>query len=303
MAWILVLLLAAVQVPASRAVSATTGDEAIAGSFFPAEIQQESAKNGLASGESAWASVEIAGMRRIVAVYTNGFTARVRLIDPAEPPRLLDEHEAYSMHGIFPHVQIAQISPDPAPEAIVRMASAKGAQLDWIFSIAGDRLRVVGPMRANSTGMTAVVDASYRDIDGDGVLEIFSETGRFGGNGQPEEVGPQRYRLDKDGNIQAVGVAYYGVFYRNTGAPTAETDRFETSRTSGTLAVYNSLAECTSVPSALIRLNGKTVLSPRDFPKSQVRRVPVELKESNELVVEMAGGPQGAFMVVIETEQ
>lgn len=233
----------------------------------------------------------------IVAAYTNGFRAAIRVLKLRDSTAILvAEPNLRMLGGIFPAVELVDIENDGRPEVAIHFSSGSASLFDWVFKWTGTELRLIGPTSVDEHGdvFTDLGESGFFDVDGDGVLEIVqgpvnaTEVYRFDG---------QKFSLSKTLNL-------FDTFYRHTGAPVVETSDFQV-QTPGSgfiLTILNGKPDGTNrVSSAVIKLNGVQVAGPSDFSQ-QVGKIvrQVTTLAQNMLEVELRGKPGGQILVTVE---
>jgi len=159
-------------------------DEEIVNQFFPEflieESEEEFANGGLApfrASDFAVADLNGTGAEFIVAAYTNGFSAAIRVLSrQGTAPLLVDEPALRLLGGIFPFVRFVDIDNDGRLEVVTSFTSARGRAANWVFKWNGTALDFIGPSVVDEHGdaATLLIDAAFRDLDGDGILEIIN---------------------------------------------------------------------------------------------------------------------------------
>ncbi len=111
----------------------------------------------------------------IVAAYTNGFSAAIRVLKlQNDTAALVFEPNLPLLDGIYPAVELVDIENDGRPEVAVHFSSPRGTLTDWVFRWTEMELSLIGPASVNQHGdvFTRLFESSFFDVDGDGVLEI-----------------------------------------------------------------------------------------------------------------------------------
>jgi hypothetical protein len=235
----------------------------------------------------------------IVAAYTNGFRARIRVLKlQGSTPTLIAEPNLRLLGGIFPAVELVDIENDGRPEVVIHFSSARASLFDWVFKWTGTDLGLIGPVSVDEHGdvFTALGDSDFFDVDGGGILEITQRSAEtqtikvYGFDGQ-------KFSLSKTLNL-------FDTFYRHAGTPVLQTSEFEVANPGGgfVLTIVNGDRNGDNrVSSGTVRLNGVQILSPNDL-NQQVRTVvrQVTVLASNVLEAELAGKPTGQVLITIE---
>jgi hypothetical protein len=244
----------------------------------------------------------------IVAAYTNLSSAAVRVLAAdVSGFRLVAEPVGEDHAGWTCEVRRVDVDLDGKYEAHVKFWANNGST-DWIYAWDGQQLSNLTPGRSGPLGgffETNLINASVEDIDGDGILEVFTFS-QTKANGQPAP--PEIYRLSDGRFVLDRPVVGVYRFERSTGAP--ETDDVTVFTPIGaqgpfTLRIFNGTVTGRRaqnvVESGRVWLNGQELLSPRDFgmPAPMIERT-VNLQAENELRVQLAGAPGGHITIVID---
>lgn len=160
-------------------------DEQIVQQFFPQRLIDESGDDFAKGGPPPFQTFDFAAADLngtgnadfIVAVYSNGFSGVIRVLQKQNDAfQLVDEPDIPSMGGDFPEVRLLDLNNDERPEVIASFASARGPTEDWVFKWDGTELSLFGPTEIDALGITHTLlsDASFIDLNGDGVVEIIN---------------------------------------------------------------------------------------------------------------------------------
>jgi len=237
----------------------------------------------------------------IIAAYTNGFSAAIRVLKLQNSTATLAfEPNLPLLDGTYPAVELVDIENDGRPEVAVHFSSPRATLTDWVFKWTGTELRLIGPFSVDEHGdvFTRLFESSFFDVDGDGILEIVQSP-----PGGPTEI-TEVYKFDGQKFTLTTSQVYFETFYRRTTAPVTETRTFQV-QTPGSgfiLTIINGNREGDNrVSSGRIKLNGVVVLTPNDL-NQQVRTVvrQVAVLADNVLEVELAGKPTGQVLITVE---
>ena len=159
-------------------------DEEIVNQFFPEFLIEESEEREAGGGPAPFrasafgvADLNGTGEEFIVAAYTNGFSAGIRVLRRQGTTTLLvDEPILRLLGGTFPFVKLIDLDNDGRPEVVTSFSSARGHLADWVFKWNGATLDLIGPSTVDEHGdvSTLLSEAGFRDLDGDGILEIIN---------------------------------------------------------------------------------------------------------------------------------
>ena len=295
-------------------------DKDLVNQFFPdfliEESEEDFAKGGPAPFRtSAFAVADLGGTGTdlIVAAYTNGFSAAIRVLRrEGTAAVLVDEPALPLLGGIFPSVTFRDLNNDGRLEVMTSFSSARGTGADWVFRWNGSALVFLGPSSVDPNGdeSTLLGGADFIDLDADGILEIVN----------PPQLGPVAADEDApdvelfdifgfDGNRYTFSrsVNYFSTFVRNEGKPVVIERTFDVASTEVPylLEIINGTGgPGTRVSSAVIRLNGEVVIDPRRF-NQRVAEITekVNLLSSNSLTVELRSAPGSQLSVIVAQEQ
>jgi len=151
-------------------------DKDLVNQFFPdfliEESEEDFAKGGPAPFRtSAFAVADLGGTGTdlIVAAYTNGFSAAIRVLRrEGTAAVLVDEPALPLLAGIFPCVTLLDLNHDGRPpEVITSFSSGRGTGADWVFRWNGSALVFIGPSSVDANGdvSTLLSGADFIDLD------------------------------------------------------------------------------------------------------------------------------------------
>jgi hypothetical protein len=281
--------------------------EQIVDQFFPQRLIDESQADFQQGGPAPFrarafeiADLDGAGTANyIVAAYTNGFSAAIRVLRLQNGiATLAAEPNLRLLSGVFPAVELIDIENDGGTEVAVHFRSAGGPPFNWVFKWTGTELGLIGPVSVDERGdvFTALAGSAFFDVDGDGTLEIVDQL--------EETESVHVYRFDGQKFTLTKTVNFFDTFYRDTAAPVLETSEFEVHNPGGgfVLTIVNGDRNgANRVSSGTIKLNGVVVLTPNDL-NQQVRTVvrQVTVLAQNVLEAELAGKPSGQVLITVE---
>lgn len=296
-------------------------DDTLVQQFFPQSLIDEAQSDAAAGGPPPFFAHTFAlfdfyrtgASDFIVAAYTNGFSAAVRVLRKvAGGASLVAAPVLPLMAGIYPRVSSVDIDGDGIPEAVVSLTSAKGASADWIFKWSGTTLILIGPTVTDANGDTSTLlrDADFIDLNGDGTLEIISAP-----QTAPSMPGDTEVKAPLIDVFQLSGTTYslferlnfFGTFVRRTGAPVAITRTFSVDATDVPyiLRITNGGGPGKKrVTSAVIILNGAVLAGPSAFANNMPEIItPVTLQGTNVLSVELRGAPTSQLSISVRPQQ
>ena len=151
-------------------------DEDIVNQFFPEFLIEESEEDFANGGPApfrtsafAVADLDGTGTEFIVAAYTNGFSAAIRVLRRQGTSALLvDEPALPLLAGKFPSVTLLDLNHDGRPpEVITSFSSGRGTGADWVFRWNGSALVFIGPSSVDANGdvSTLLSGADFIDLD------------------------------------------------------------------------------------------------------------------------------------------
>src|SRR6516164_7173193 len=135
------------------ALSATAqpaSDAALVEQFFPQSLVDESAADFAGGGpepsrfsDFVAADLNATGVPEfLVAAYTNGFGAVVRVLKKQGGSAVLVAELRLNLGGFFPTVSLIDLDNDRPPEVVVEFSGATGAMIDWIFKWNGAEFKL-----------------------------------------------------------------------------------------------------------------------------------------------------------------
>jgi len=241
----------------------------------------------------------------IIAAYTNGFSAAVRVLKKQGGTFVLaDQSHVDWLTGIFPSVRLLDLDGDKKPEIIASFSGPRGAVADWVFRWNGNSLELISPQPFDADGrlFIALVDSLFVDLDRDGKLEVISA------RQVDDELVNDVFGFDNLGHLQfRKSLNYFRTYYRHAEKPNPITRAFITNRTELPYVVKILNGDPSGqnrVSSAEVSLNGVTIAGPNRFSQqvSEIN-VPVALQQPNEITVELGGAPGSQITVVVELQQ
>jgi hypothetical protein len=230
----------------------------------------------------------------VAAVYSNGMAAELKVIKDGA---VVAAGNDPTMGGKGrPTLDVVDIDNDGVPELVVGFWRAS-----WIYKYRNASLALFGPSRAGTSGVTSNLgNATYLDLDGDGVLEILEQT-----EGD-SDVGYIVHKLDSGGTFvpTSQGVVFTDRFDRAQGQPVLEERWFAAKAGDYILRISNGdQAKNSVVTAGEVRLNGRVLIGNAELKKGQrTLSIPVKLLESNALAVELRSDPDSFFYVSFLTK-
>jgi len=304
---------------AQEPASLTT--EEIVEQFFPQRLIDDSEKRVKRGGPSPFRTSTfrladldgIGSQNYIVAAYTNGFSAAVRVLKLENgTATLVTEPNLRLLGGIYPALELVDIESDGRPE-VVAFFSGSGRTNDWVFKWTGTELRLIGPASIDEYGdvYTVLVNSGFIDVEGDGVLEIITPpTHRPFPPALRDTIKIDTYKIYSfDGQTYQLtkSLNYFDTFSRRTETPVVSTRGFDVQDQGDDFifTVINGKPDGKDrVNSAVIRLNGVLIVGPSDLNEEVgqiVRKVSV--LQDNVVEVELKGEPEGQVTITVEPPQ
>jgi hypothetical protein len=297
-------------------------DQDIAGQFFPQRLVDESNEIFNQGGPRPSRNMDfvvadlngVGASDFIIVAYTNGFSGAIRVLrKQSSTAFLVAEPDLPTLGGIIPKVELVDIDNNRRPEVIVSFSSARGSAADWVFKWNGTALVLIGPTSGENENRhvsTLLSEAAFIDLDGDGILEIVNSPQLGPVANDETELNPDqinKFEVFKfDGNIYGIwkSLNFIHTFIRSNGGPVEGIRQFSVSRSniSYMLKILNGDAGGNNrVSSALVRLNGRTVVDPERFGQEVSEIItPVTLQSSNSLSVELRSAPGSQMTITIE---
>ncbi len=279
--------------------------------FFPQRLIDESEEDFQNGGPrpfkaSAFRLADLDGVgtqNYIVAAYTNGFSAAIRILLLQDgSATFVTEPNLRLLAGIRPALQLVDIENDGRPEVVAFFSQMSASTADWVFKWTGTELSLIGPASIDERGdaYTSLVNAGFRDVDGDGILEIIT----------PPQDGIDTYRLysfDGQKYNLTTSLNFFQSFFRRTGAPVVDRSGFDVQEQGDDFifTIINGTQDGSDrVSSGVIRLNGVVIAGPTDFSQEvgQIVRE-VSVLQDNVVEVELQGKPLGRVIITVEPPQ
>jgi hypothetical protein len=269
------------------AAAAFAADADIVAAAYPQRLITDYFANYQQAGESPVRFSHFAplGADLIVAAYTNGFSGAIRVL--RRDGTVVNEPSLH-ITGIVPTVETVNLDGAGSDEVIVSFSSARGRETNWVFRWTGSALQQIAPL---------LVDAGWKDLDGDGKLEIYEPSGEYGHfDSAPEAPDLNVFHLSNGGYVPSPKVVFSRTFQRSTAAPQTAVEPFSVAAGVYTLRVTNNRS------SGSISVNGVAILTPKTLhPAITTATMTVTLNAINVLAVELTGQPGSSVKVVIET--
>ncbi|HYC87990.1 MAG TPA: VCBS repeat-containing protein [Thermoanaerobaculia bacterium] len=229
----------------------------------------------------------------LAAAYTNGTAGAFRLIKGEGAQAAVAAEAADPTMGGKgqPYIEAIDVENDGVPELAIAFWRET-----WLYKFRNGALVLFGPSRIGTVGETTnLTNATYLDIDGDGVLEILEDA-------EPDsDTLYAVHKLGPDGRFARTEtkLAYSTWFQRGEGEPVLEERAFEATPGDYILRVTNGdQAKLGAVTAGELRVNGRTVVGPPELKKNErTISVPVRLLESNVLTAHLRSEP-GTFLWV-----
>ena len=174
---------AAVAPAIAKFVKDVQSDDDLVLQFFPSRLAEKSARVEKRGGPAPTqhysylaADLDGSGTKAyLVASYTNGFTGAVRVLKKDGKSAQLVADPQLQIFGVESDMQLKDLDADGRPEVIAAFSSPTGGTAKWIFRWTGAHLTFLGPsIVVRGREQTALSDAAFEDIDGDGKLEIIN---------------------------------------------------------------------------------------------------------------------------------
>jgi hypothetical protein len=287
-------------------------DAVLVEQFFPERLTAESQKDFQQGGPepsrfSAFVAADLNNTGKedfLVAAYTNGFSAAVRVLKKqGGAATVVAEPALPLMAGVMAQVSLARLDSAPVPEIVVNFSSGAGGSSDWIFKWTGAELKVFGPTETDTNGnvFTVLNDAAFEDLTGDGIPEILDPPERL--SSAPMKV----YQL-VDGRYELTSLRIYALdwFGRGPDAPEVQTREFSLDDPAKdyVLVIANGGGDNTNfVNSGEIKWNGDVVAGPDHLnQRTRSLRIPVKVTGSkNTATVELHGDPGSRILMGVAT--
>jgi hypothetical protein len=223
----------------SLAKAQQTGDANLVDQYFPQRLIDESVNDFNTGGPPPFqtsnfvaADLDGAGTAQyLVAAYTNGFSAVVRVIKKqGATASVVAEPSLPLMGGVDSFVALLDLDGDGRPEVVVTLTSASGFGGDWIFKWDGRNLNSIGPSEVGADGNVATLlgDAVFVDLSGKGLLDIVNPPEPIGRLADTPSSDPFTVFALSGGTYGSTPktLNYFETFVRREGAPVTVTRSF-----------------------------------------------------------------------------
>jgi len=303
-------LLLLATVACATALYGQSRDEQILARFYPVELRDDEA-----AGEMQTAYVELpsASSNRLLATaYCNREEASVAVISTTGEGALVAQEVPASMFGRHVALELLDVTGDQKPEIVVTVEQVRGLPTTWIYSWTGSKLVLLGPKVTPASPLDSasdLTDAAFFDIDGDGIAEILDHKYFRVTDSNGNRLSGAEYSIcHASDETRSAGTAldFYSEYRRAEGAPGEIVDEFEVEDTTVArelLVVNGSNGHGVDVSSAVVSVNGVTVLKPSDLNQKIGRlRLPVGVVAGkNTISVRVDGAPDAKLFILIRS--
>ncbi|MGH7431007.1 MAG: hypothetical protein ACREI5_04230, partial [Candidatus Methylomirabilales bacterium] len=135
--------------------------EQIVAQFFPQRLVDDSEARLKRGGPEPFraSNYRLADLDRtgtanyIVAAYTNGFSAVVRVLKLQDSTAtLVAEPNLRLLSGILPGIELLDVENDGRPEVVISLTGPRAPVADWVFKWTGTELALIGPVVLDESG-------------------------------------------------------------------------------------------------------------------------------------------------------
>lgn len=281
------------------AAHAQLSDRQIVDNAFPATLNDG---DGVRFSRFIAVDLNRNGQLLLVAVYTNGARGAIRVLNRAG--QVLADPALPGVRGFHASVQALDLDGDGVPEIIAELTTGHSPDNPdtWVFRWTGSNLQLISPTCAvGSLTLTCLGHVSALDLDGSGHYALLDWPGLKMSNGVISTVGNWTLYALNGGAFRETSEEFQfsREFKRGNGKPFTSTRKFAGSPGITTLRVINGTGPAAST-SGQVTLNGKVLLGPPDFKRSQhVYDLPVTLASENTLAVRLDGNPGSKVTILI----
>lgn len=282
---------------------AQVSDQQLVANNFPSALRSTETPNAREFSTFVVADLNHSGQLVIVALYSNGVGAQIRVLDRAG--NVIASPVLAGLNGRRGALKLIDIDGDGTPEILVYLFAGVGLDLpdSWILRWTSGNLRLISPVVEGDT--TALGRVGFVDLDGDGKLEVIAAPALHrADSGQTVPDGPWHvYHLQSDGTLALLPttLAFSEEYERLRGTPDSITKTFPSTPGAATLRIVNGVRGI-AADSGRVTLNGVEVVSPSEFKKNnRIITIPVQLAATNELVVTLGSKPDAAIRVLIDS--
>jgi hypothetical protein len=284
------------------AAVAQTADDQIAQAFVPPAFDTFASQNPGLRNDVSWMTIRLdldhTGRQDYVAIaYGNTHIGVLRVVRATATPALAGDSSAVAC-DLGPRLSAVDLDGDGVPELSLECTYGNHGTPFTSFFAWHSGLHVLNPPHPRrSNSWWPIENANLVDLDGTGTLVVLEPGMDASDTGQQWNV----YRL-KSGHLVKSGDApvFFDRFYRDTGAPEAEEQSFSAPPGTYTMTVINGLRGQHMVSSALVTLNGQSVLSPDLFSQNaRLLSADVTLTTQNTITVSLRSVPTSFVDIVI----
>lgn len=249
----------------------------------------------------------------VIAAYANSYSGAVRVLQRSGASfAVVYEPTDDLLIGRTCKAEALDLDGDGAPEAIIKFG-VRAATLDWVYAWRNGTLVNISPtsqVPQAAQADTQLFDTEVVDLNGDGVMELYSFSPRSVDPSDPVPA-DKVFRLSAGTYVLDKPVVSLWTLQRTTGGPQTVTAPirppagavcpFTLRVLNGTGTVGAGQRVENAVESGRIWFNGEEIVRPSDFG-NQVSTIvrTVALQASNELTVRLGGSPGGRITIVIE---
>ncbi len=237
----------------------------------------------------------------IVAAYSDpwGFSGAVRVLKKGSG-EMASEFSFDCCAGFNPEISMIDLDHSGRPGILVEFGTDRGAAIDWLFRWSGAALVPISPTEP-VLGGTALRNADFIDLDGDGILEIVDHTdvSKYSDVLNTYNV----YKLINGAYTLSGTFEYYSIGFSPGGPPPfrSRVEAFVASKPKAPYAmtiVNGDGRDHPPVQGAEILLNGEPVTTPGQITQSvRSLKIPVTVKAKNTVDVKVSGS-QGAMLYI-----
>jgi hypothetical protein len=279
---------------------------------YPADLDAEAtvlAQSGGPAPSRSWDSVEVdllggGQVPSIVAVYSNGFSSRLRVIHRTGAiAQVIDGPVVRGMGGLHPSMSALDTDGDARPELLVSFDGAGGDNEEWMFRWTTSGLDSIGPTTVDAEGIVSSTlgAATFHDLDADGRLEAIASGPRLGDRSAPTAARAV-YRLVSGRYEFWKNILFATQVIRGTARLTTHDFDLELPPGVHSLVVLNGNEGGTNrLHSGVIKIDGAVVVPACAFGATVGEiRVPVTVGAASTLSVEARGSRGNELFLFIE---
>lgn len=284
--------------------------DALVARFYPSSIKlRNGAPVPIGELQEAHVSVDLdhSGQQFIVALYANDDDAVLEVLSAQSEGSLLAADTETKLPGGNPSLRLLDVDGDGRLDIIATIGMRRGGDAVWIYRWSGSQLLRVHRAGGRDGWDDMFADPTFLDLDGDGVLEIVEHTVSKDVDDDGAERWTAAYRvfaLSQGAYHETAPADRLAIFSRGKGALKTVKNVFhvDDATASRRVVLVNGSGDAAPrVASAVVKLNGRTVFSEKDFDEhaDRLEAPATVVAGDNQLTVELRGAPGSCVTIIV----